>query len=79
MIFLNRVGRGLYDEGEGGTGMLFPDRQIFGGDRQPAEREKVPARFGDSPNLCPSDLVYLGIDHVTRPAAKEKEGRSPLS
>jgi hypothetical protein len=34
------------------------------------------------PNLCPSDLMDFGIDHVARPAdstRKEKEGRSPLS
>ena len=85
MIFLNPFDRGLYQEGEGGAGVLLPDGQIFRGDRQPAKREKVAARFGDSPNLSPSDfvyfdLVYFGIDHVTRPAdSKRKEGRSPLS
>ena len=79
MIFLNRVGWGLYDKGEGGAGVLLPDGQIFRGDRQPAKREKVPARFGNSPNLRPIDLVYFGIDHVARPAdSKRKEGRSPL-
>ena len=78
MIFLNGFGRGLYDEGEGGTGVLSPDGQIFRGDCQPAEREKVPARFGNSPNLSPSDLVYFGIDHVTRPAdSKRKRGPKP--
>ena len=79
MIFLNRVGWGLYDKGEGGAGVLLPDGQIFRGNRQPAKREKVPARFGNSPNLCPGDLMYFGIDHVTRPAdSKRKKGRSPL-
>jgi hypothetical protein len=85
MIFLNPFGRGPYQEGEGGAGVLLPDGHIFRGDRQPPECEKVPARFGNSPNLSPSDfvyfdLVYFGIDHVTHPTqAKEKEGRSPLS
>ena len=81
MIFLNRVGWGLYDKGEGGAGVLLPDGQIFRGNRQPAKREQVPARFGNPPNLSPCDLVYFGIDHVTRPAdsTRKKEGRSPLS
>jgi hypothetical protein len=83
MIFLNPFGRGLYQQGEGGAGVLLPDRQIFRGDRQPAEREKVPARFGNSANLSPSDFVYLdlvyfGIDHVTHPAdRKRKRGPKP--
>ena len=80
MIFLNPFGRGLYDEGEGGAGVLLPDGHIFRGNRQPAKREQVPARFGNPPNLSPCDLVYFGIDHVARPAdSKRKEGRSPLS
>jgi hypothetical protein len=80
MIFLNPFGRGLYQEGEGGAGMLLPDGQIFRGDRQPAKREKVPARFGNSPNLRPIDLVYFGIDHVARPAdSTRKRGPKPSS
>jgi hypothetical protein len=79
MIFLNSVGWGLYNKGEGGIRVLLPDGQIFRGNRQPAKREKVPARFGNSPNLCPCDLMYFGIDHLARPADSErKEGRSPL-
>jgi hypothetical protein len=78
MIFLNRVGRGLHNKGEGGAGVLLPDGQIFRGDRQPAKREKVPARFGNSPNLSPCHLVYFGIDHVARPAdSKRKRGPKP--
>ena len=82
MIFLDLVGRGLHQQGERGIRILLPDREIVRGNRQPAEREKVPARFGDVPNLCPGDLMDFGIDHVARPADstdKEKEGRSPLS
>jgi hypothetical protein len=80
MIFLNRFGRGLYNEGEGGVRILLPNGEVVRGNDQPAKREKVPARFGNSPNLCPSDLVHFGIDHVARPVdSKEKEGRSPLS
>ena len=80
MIFLNPIGRGLYQEGEGGAWVLLPDGQIFRGDRQPTKREKVPARFGNSPNLSPCNFVYFGIDHVTHPAdSTKKEGRSPLS
>jgi hypothetical protein len=80
MIFLNRVGWGPYDKGKGGAGVLLPDGQIFRGNRQPTKREKVAARFGNSPNLSPCDLVYFGIDHVARPqTAQEKEGRGPLS
>jgi hypothetical protein len=67
MIFLNRVGWGPYDKGEGGIRVLLPDSQIFRGNRQPAKREKVPARFGNSPNLSPGDLMYFGIDHVHSP------------
>jgi hypothetical protein len=84
MIFLNPFDRGLYQQGEGGAGVLLPDGQIFRGNRQPAEREKIPARFGNSANLSPVDFMYFdlvdfGIDHVTRPAdSKRKEGRSPL-
>ena len=79
MIFLNRVGRGLHEESKGGAGVLVPDGQVFRGNRQPAKREKIATRFGNSPNLSPGDLVYFGIDHVTRPAdSKRKEGRSPL-
>jgi hypothetical protein len=80
MILLNPFGRGLYQEGEGGAGVLLPDGQIFRGDRQPAKREKVPAGFGNSPNLSPIDLVYFGIDHLTHPAdRKRKRGPKPSS
>lgn len=43
---------------------MLPHRKIGSGNRQPAEREKVSAGLGYSPDLCPSDFMYLGIDHI---------------
>jgi hypothetical protein len=76
MIFLNSIGGGLHDEGERRAGVLLPDGEIFTGNREPTKREKVPARFGNSPNLSPGDLVYFGIDHVARPADSTRKKRA---
>jgi hypothetical protein len=36
---------------------LFPDREIVGGDHQPAKFEHISARFGHSSDLRPSDFI----------------------
>ena len=64
MIFLNRFGRRLHNQSEGGIRVLLPNREVGGGDRQPAEREQVSAGLGNAPDLCPGDFMDLGIDHI---------------
>jgi hypothetical protein len=36
---------------------LLSDRKIFRGDGEPSESEHVSARFGQSSDLCPCDLI----------------------
>jgi hypothetical protein len=62
-IFLDGFGRRLQNEGERGIWKPSPNSEVVGGDRQPAKRERVPAGFGNSPDLMPRDLMYFGIDH----------------
>jgi len=54
----NRIRRrGLRKQRESSIGILLPDLEIAGGDRQPAERVYVASGFSDPADAFPGDLV----------------------